>query len=193
MAVELNPEPEGGTELKSLSTMANSRMKNMGIVSSDDLSNSENEAADGDVYEFWMTAEAEGALIKDYRVKVSKDAAKSANFPGFRKGQVPPWAQPQLTTFAIQETIIKTCEAAVDAYGLIALKGSDGSVEVHEDVSDMTKGYNLKAYDNIQFTATFKAMMDPQKMSSEEEEEEEENDESEGDVVDVEVTAVAEE
>ena len=86
MAVECNPEPEGGTELTPFSTMANSRMKKMGVVSASDLSNSEkDEANDGEVFEFWMTAEAEGSFIKDVRLKVSKDAAKSANFPGFRK------------------------------------------------------------------------------------------------------------
>lgn len=80
-AVELKPEPEGGEEVPSISTMAGSRMKNMGEVSGmmggDDK--------DQQAYKFWLTAEATGALIKDIHTRVLKDASKKANFPGFRK------------------------------------------------------------------------------------------------------------
>lgn len=77
------------------------------------------------------------------------------------QGQVPPYAQPQITLFAVQESIIKTVEAAVDAYGLLSLKGSDGEVKVHEDVSALAKGY--KTGDSIPFTATLNASYDPEK------------------------------
>lgn len=82
------------------------------------------------------------------------------------QGQIPPYAQPQMTMFAIQECIIKTCESAVDAYGLKSLPGSDGSVEVHEDVKDMSNGY--KQGSSLQFTATFQATFDPEKQKKEE-------------------------
>lgn len=77
------------------------------------------------------------------------------------KGQVPPYAQPQITQFAVQEAIIKTVEAAVEAYGLQSLPGSEGEVQVHENVSDLAKAY--KTGDSIQFTATLNASYDPQK------------------------------
>ena len=79
MAVELEPEPEGGEEVKQIDTMTGSRMKNMGP---EDGVKSENGSQ---VYSFWMTAEADGTLIKEIRTKVQKDASKKANFPGFRK------------------------------------------------------------------------------------------------------------
>jgi hypothetical protein len=66
-----------------------------------------------------------------------------------------------MTTFAVQEGIIKTCEAAVKAYGLKALTGSDGSVEVHEDVNEISKIYKIG--DNVPFTATFLAVFDAEK------------------------------
>merc|ERR1712071_539369 len=139
------------------------RMKNMG------QSEKGGETEDGQpIYTFWLTSEADGSFIKEIRTKVMKDAAKNANFPGFRKGQIPPYAQPQMTMFAIQECIIKTCESAVDAYGLKSLPGSDGSVEVHEDVKQMSNGY--KTGETLQFTATFKATFDPEKQPKEEEE-----------------------
>jgi len=85
LAVELTPEPEGGEELTAVKTMPGSRMKNMGEA--DGVTSDQ-----GTVYSFWMQATANGALIKDLNNQVLKDAKKKANFPGFRKGQVPPFA-----------------------------------------------------------------------------------------------------
>lgn len=73
------------------------------------------------------------------------------------QGQVPEYAQPQITGFAVQESIIKTVQAAVDAYGLKSLSGSDGEVTVKEDVGAMAKGYQKG--ESLQFTATLKAAM----------------------------------
>jgi hypothetical protein len=77
-AVQLKPEPEGGEEMEGISTMAGSRMKKMkemrGITEGDEL-----------VYNFWLTATADAALIKAISTKVLKDASKKAEFPGFRK------------------------------------------------------------------------------------------------------------
>jgi hypothetical protein len=77
--VALEPEPIGGDELTAVSrTMASFRMKNMGPVADikSDL---------GTVYQFWMLAEADGSLVKEYHQQLLKDASRKANFPGFRK------------------------------------------------------------------------------------------------------------
>jgi hypothetical protein len=80
-AVELVPEPEGGEEIIALSTMGrNSKMKKMGAATSVKLKD-----GDGPAYQFWMTTEAEAALIQSIYNRVLKDAGKKANFPGFRK------------------------------------------------------------------------------------------------------------
>jgi len=146
-AYQLVAEVEGGDELLAKSSLPGSRMKNLGEVKG-------MTSKDGQVCKFWMTAVGEGALIKEYRARILKDASKKANFPGFRKGQVPPYAQPQITTFAIQEALIKSVESAVAAYGLKALPGSDGEVQILEDVQEMCKGYQVG--DNLPFTATLK-------------------------------------
>lgn len=80
-AVELQAEPDGGEELKPFDSMPDCRMKKMKEV---DTINSD----DGQVYEFWLTAVADGALVKEIRSKVLKDASKKANFPGFRKVRI---------------------------------------------------------------------------------------------------------
>lgn len=48
----------------------------------------------------------------------------------------------------------------MDAFGLKDLQGSDGQVEVKEDVKAMSKGY--KTGDSLQFTATINAAYDPE-------------------------------
>jgi hypothetical protein len=68
---------------------------------------------------------------------------------------------PQISGFAIQEAIIKTVEQAVKAFGLKSLPGSDGEVEVLEDVKEMCKGY--KDGTSLEFTATLKCVFDPEK------------------------------
>ena len=84
-AVELTPEPEGGEELTSVSTMAGSRMKNMGEASG--VTGEGGQQA----YKYWLTAEVAGALVKEINTRVLKDASKKANFPGFRKVCIHYW------------------------------------------------------------------------------------------------------
>ncbi|KAL7538198.1 hypothetical protein ACHAXR_008353 [Thalassiosira sp. AJA248-18] len=175
-AAELKPEPEGGKELtKMSSSMENSRMKNMGA-----------EEEEG-VYNFWLTATADGEKIKKLRVQTEREAGKKANFPGFRKGQVPPYAQAQITGFAVQEALIKTCEESLEAYGLESLPGSSGEVTVNEDIKDLVKGYKVGT--DIAFTATYRGKFDSAVHAAMESSTEEET--SAEDVV-VDVEAVAE-
>ena len=50
----------------------------------------------------------------------------------------------------------------VSAYGLQSLPGSDGQVQVHEDVAQMASGY--KAGTDLFFTATLQASYDESKI-----------------------------
>jgi hypothetical protein len=70
MAVELTPEPEGGEELQAISTVAETRMKNMGEA--DGVTSDE-----GTVYQFWLSTIADGEMIKQIRTQVLKDASKN--------------------------------------------------------------------------------------------------------------------
>lgn len=149
-AAELEPEPEGGEELTKISSsMQGSRMKNMGP-----------DGKEEGVFNFWLTATADGKNVKKFRVQTEKEASKKANFPGFRKGQIPPYAQPQMTRFAVQEAIIKTCEASLEAYGLESLPGNSGEVSVKEDLTQICKGYNYKNGADVPFTATYRGKFD---------------------------------
>lgn len=188
---ELEPEPEGGVEVEAGTTLSGSRLKNMGETN-------DFKSDDGQVYNFWMTGTAPGDSVKKFRTRILKEASKKANFPGFRKGQVPPYAQPQISAFALQEAIIQTCESVVSAYDLKSLSGSDGSVDVKENVQEICKTY--KTGDDFVFTGTFSATFDPEKVNTAAEiiEQLEEDvpavaEEEVTAVVEEEVTAVAEE
>jgi hypothetical protein len=89
----------------------------------------------------------------------------------------------------VQETIIKTVEAAVAAYGVTSLAGSDGNVEVNEDVTEMCKGY--KEGDSLQFTATLNCAMKEVAVPAPEVKEATSDVVDMADVVDVEVSAVS--
>jgi hypothetical protein len=78
MAYDMVPEMEGGEEMTPNSSLPSCRMKKM-----EPLPDIRSDV--GPVYKFWMTAEADGTMIKTYRTQLLKDASKKANFPGFRK------------------------------------------------------------------------------------------------------------
>eukprot|EP00534_Pseudo-nitzschia_fraudulenta_P010131 CAMPEP_0201166934 /NCGR_PEP_ID=MMETSP0851-20130426/70320_1 /ASSEMBLY_ACC=CAM_ASM_000631 /TAXON_ID=183588 /ORGANISM="Pseudo-nitzschia fraudulenta, Strain WWA7" /LENGTH=220 /DNA_ID=CAMNT_0047448049 /DNA_START=78 /DNA_END=740 /DNA_ORIENTATION=+ len=183
-AVELVAEPEGGEEISAVKTMPGSKMKNMGEAEGlTGVRDSDDELSDAPVNKYWLKAKVEAPLIKEIHSTVLKESAKKANFPGFRKGQVPPFAMPQIRGFAVQESIIRTCQSAVEAYGLKSVSGSDGEVEVLEDIPEVAKSFKLG--DDLEFTATFNAQVDPSLQPAAEEEETSSDDE----VVDAEAVA----
>ena len=73
---------------------------------------------------------------------------------------------PQIRGFAVQEGIIQTCQSVVDAYGLKSISGSDGEVEVLEDIPKLAESYKLG--DSVQFTAKFNGIFDPELVKEEE-------------------------
>jgi len=167
LAYDLVPEPEGGEIVPRLVPLEDGveseiKMKNMGI-------NSEmSEESGGSVYNFWMRTGAPGVNIKKNWTTISKDAAKNAQFPGFRKGQIPPYAQPKMVSFAMQEAIVDACESTAKLYGLKAMAGDEGEVDVKEDIKAICMGYNpaKKAVD-VPFTATFSAVYDAAAIANE--------------------------
>jgi hypothetical protein len=78
MAYDMTPEAEGGEEMTPNSSLPSCRMKK--LEARPDI-----RSDIGPVSKFWLTAEADGTMIKTYRTQLLKDASKKANFPGFRK------------------------------------------------------------------------------------------------------------
>lgn len=114
------------------------------------------------IYEFWMSTTVPGGVTKDSMMKIEKDAAKNANFPGFKKGQIPPWAKPQLKAFCVEDAINNAILDAIESAELTALDGDDKKAEVIEDVKELTNTFKIGT--PLSFTATLFAK---QKVSGE--------------------------
>lgn len=171
MEIDLVAEPEGGVELSLLGGVIDAddggfqlRMKDMGVDSSEEvLQMSETELDGAQVHNFWLKGLASGAEVSRCRNSLLKDAVKNANFPGFRKGQVPPYAQPKITNFAVQESFVGGCKDALAQFGVASLEPDEnsefanlGQVIFHEDVEDISIKYNTKTCPSVPFTATFR-------------------------------------
>lgn len=44
-----------------------------------------------------------GSITKSSWSRLAADAKKNAQFPGFRKGQIPPYAKPQMVAFCLED------------------------------------------------------------------------------------------
>jgi len=170
--IELKPEPETGTDVAVLASIGADnvrsdgfvvRLKDLGEVDSDDEAYDLEEEIGAKAHNFWLSAIAEGEEIQKFRMALEKDATKNANFPGFRPGQIPPYAQPKMTNFALQEGIVKTCQAAILRYGVKEINiDAIGAVTFNEDIEQMSSKYNYKSCPSVPFTANFRAIFDPE-------------------------------
>lgn len=159
--VELKPEPEGGIELPLPKGCTDFRMKEMRELDPAEVeakySRSGGSTSDGEegppkpTHEFWMTGMIDTFGIELNKKALLKDMKAKANFPGFRKGQVPPYAMPQVVLFSIQDALINTVKVMVEEFGL----NNGGEVTIHEDVEAIARSY--KAGTNITFTASVEA------------------------------------
>jgi hypothetical protein len=171
MDQELAAEPEGGEEVAPLVVGGAAkagytiRLKDLGPVADDDEAKyleSEDELGRV-VHNFWLTAIADGNEIEKIRSDVLKQSAKNANFPGFRKGQIPPYAQPKMTNFALQEVLVTSCQEAITRFGVNEInEGQLGAVTFHENVEELSKKYNIRSFPSVPFTANFRATFDPE-------------------------------
>ena len=171
MEQELLAEPDDGEELAPLvsggATKAGYtiRLKDLGPVADDDEAKyleSEDELGRV-VHNFWLTAIADGNEIEKIRLDVLKQSAKNANFPGFRKGQIPPYAQPKMTNFALQEVLVSSCQEAITRFGVNEInEGQLGAVTFNENVEELAQKYNIRSFPSAPFTANFRATFDPE-------------------------------
>merc|ERR1719163_725870 len=170
----LEAEPEGGEEIAPLQVGGAEkvgytlRLKDLGPVSEDDEAHYLNEELGRTVHNFWLTAVADGNEIEKTRTEVLKQSARNANFPGFRKGQIPPYAQPKMTNFALQEVLVTSCQEAITRFGVNEInEGQLGAVTFNENVEELSKKYNIRSFPSVPFTANFRATFDPEAVREE--------------------------
>eukprot|EP00567_Pseudictyota_dubia_P006429 CAMPEP_0197437852 /NCGR_PEP_ID=MMETSP1175-20131217/4994_1 /TAXON_ID=1003142 /ORGANISM="Triceratium dubium, Strain CCMP147" /LENGTH=237 /DNA_ID=CAMNT_0042967471 /DNA_START=291 /DNA_END=1004 /DNA_ORIENTATION=+ len=165
---DLVAEPDGGEEVAPLVAGTELRgefkirIKDLGPVDESDEAYSLKDDLGVPVHNFWLTALADGADVKKTRNIVLRDSAKHADFPGFRKGQIPPYAMPKMTFFALQETLVSSCQASIKVFGVNEInEGQLGAVTFNENVEDLSKVYDDKNFPSVPFTANFRGTFDP--------------------------------
>ncbi|CAM9518388.1 unnamed protein product [Chrysoparadoxa australica] len=70
---------------------------------------------------------------------VGKELKKNANFPGFRKGQIPPYAMAETWNFTIQECINESVLQAMAAHGLVKADEKEAEADIKEKFEDIKK------------------------------------------------------
>mmetsp|Transcript_24369 Transcript_24369/g.28072 ORF Transcript_24369/g.28072 Transcript_24369/m.28072 type:complete len:304 (-) Transcript_24369:13-924(-) len=162
MEVDLVAEPEGD-DMPRLVPLENDtsliRLKDLGPVDESDEAYALKDKLGSSVHNYWLTAYADGSNIGKTRNEIVREASQNADFPGFRKGVVPPYAQGKMTTFALQEVMVQSCQAAILPFGVNEINEDElGVVTFKEDMDDITARYDAKRYPSVRFTATFRGL-----------------------------------
>ncbi|CAM9635485.1 unnamed protein product, partial [Phaeothamnion confervicola] len=82
-----------------------------------------------------------GEITAATHSSIEKELRSKANFPGFRKGQIPPYAMSQVKLFCVEECVNDGIVQVLEAYGLAKLEGEAGHAEVKEDTADLQKAF----------------------------------------------------
>lgn len=151
--IEAGKEPTTG-EAVAVSGISDCRVLRLGRVTADELEDVELEAGE-EVSEFWVRMTVPGEATEGYMRKLMTEAKKNANFPGFRPGQIPPYARPQMVAFAMEEAINTGLLDVIDDTGLKAMSGDDAQAKILEDIKKLSKTF--KPGTPLTFTATFRA------------------------------------
>ena len=161
------PEPSGGTVIEPSSSKENPGVPGGASSSSSSSSSASSstvkvmesnvlESEDG-VSSYWVRASASSQSVLDIKKKLMIASAKKANFPGFRKGQIPPYAIGRILGFAVREAVQdRMREVLLEEYNLESVKkeeDAEGDITVLEDMDELIKEY--KEGEDVEFTATF--------------------------------------
>ena len=106
------------------------------------------EVKDGHKYTFTVTVD--GTMSKDSYAVIMKDFKKNAQFPGFRKGTIPPFMLPKVKQFVILDCLEKTLTEAVKSEGLKL--ASDDRKPTLDDAQTKTLTSSFKESDGFTYT-----------------------------------------
>jgi len=106
-------------------------------------------------FEYWMRMTVPGEKTQEYFSKLMAEAKRNANFPGFKKGQIPPYARPQMVYFCLEEAINVGMLDALEAASVKPLEGENAKAEILEDIKALSKTY--KPGNEFTFTAKLRA------------------------------------
>eukprot|EP00639_Heterosigma_akashiwo_P031010 CAMPEP_0194687022 /NCGR_PEP_ID=MMETSP0295-20121207/15911_1 /TAXON_ID=39354 /ORGANISM="Heterosigma akashiwo, Strain CCMP2393" /LENGTH=222 /DNA_ID=CAMNT_0039575079 /DNA_START=24 /DNA_END=693 /DNA_ORIENTATION=+ len=95
---------------------------------------------EGNIAEFQLDFEVAGKDSQKVYSEIQKQAKKNANFPGFRKGQLPAYALAELKSFTLEQVINDAILNACDYCKLdVVEEGESAKAEILEDMTDLGK------------------------------------------------------
>eukprot|EP00961_Rhodomonas_salina_P104317 1404263-Rhodomonas_salina.2 len=91
---------------------------------------------------YQFKVDVDGQMSKDSYVAIMKDFKKNAQFPGFRKGTIPPFMIPKVKSFVILDCLEKTLGEAVREQGMELADDEKRPTLDDDQVSVLTKAFS---------------------------------------------------
>eukprot|EP00287_Rhodomonas_sp_CCMP768_P025260 CAMPEP_0202853014 /NCGR_PEP_ID=MMETSP1389-20130828/90265_1 /ASSEMBLY_ACC=CAM_ASM_000865 /TAXON_ID=302021 /ORGANISM="Rhodomonas sp., Strain CCMP768" /LENGTH=208 /DNA_ID=CAMNT_0049531553 /DNA_START=7 /DNA_END=634 /DNA_ORIENTATION=+ len=126
------------------------RIPALRMVDSDWYKMEKMEDLDGGAAKYQFTVDVDGQMSKDSYIAIMKDFKKNAQFPGFRKGTIPPFMIPKVKSFVILDCLEKTLGEAVREQGMELADEEKKPTLSDEQVSTLTKEF--QEADGFQYT-----------------------------------------
>ncbi|EKX47863.1 hypothetical protein GUITHDRAFT_106412 [Guillardia theta CCMP2712] len=115
------------------------------------------EEGEGNAAKYKFTVTVDGQMSKDSYTAIMKDFKKNAQFPGFRKGSIPPFMIPKVKQFVILECLEKSLGEAVREQALELADENNKPNLDDAQVAELTKTFN----ENNGFKYTIEALLKP--------------------------------
>lgn len=88
---------------------------------------------DGEMANYKLTIEIPGEFSKKKRRESVQSMRKNANFPGFRKGTIPPFMYGEINTFVFRDSAEEMIDEAVKQLDLTRSEGGNGEAKYDAD------------------------------------------------------------
>ena len=122
----------------------------MGLVSHEKLETLFGEEGPGQIAKYKLVLEIPGSFSRQQRKKSISSLKERANFPGFRKGTIPPFIKKDIDSFVLQESINNMLDEACTELGLKVTEGEKGGPEM--DMDDIKSRFKVGT--DFQFECT---------------------------------------
>ncbi|CAM9108484.1 unnamed protein product [Scytosiphon promiscuus] len=107
------------------------------------------------VWKYEFDIEAPGPRTQSLNDRILNEIKKKSDFPGYRKGEIPPRLMPEANKYVIEEIMNDCLLTAMDTYDLIGAEGDGSEANINTDIEEMMKVF--KPGKPLSFTCTFDA------------------------------------
>ncbi|CAM9257511.1 unnamed protein product [Ectocarpus fasciculatus] len=112
------------------------------------------------VWKYEFDIEAPGPRTQSLNHRILREIKNKSDFPGYRKGEIPPRLMPEATKYVIEEVMNEGLQTALATYNLVGAKGDGSEADIKNDIEDMLKVF--KPGKPLSFSCTFDAKPKPE-------------------------------